>query len=184
MRPEPRRPNRWAQARLDLADWARALVSAGVWAMLIITFVGQVARVEGSSMEPTLHDEDRLVVNKLAYLLHDPEIGDIVMHYYPNDPDLTFVKRVIAGPGDMIKITNGRVYRNGELVPDEYVDEAMRSFEDLAPRIVPDAHYFVLGDNRRNSLDSRAWEWLPKRYIIGRIELRWWPLDRAAIFGQ
>ena len=182
-RPEPRREARWDRMRTGLADWVRTLFSAGVYALLIITFVGQVARVEGSSMEPTLHDEDRLVVNKLAYLLHEPQIGDIVMHYYPRDPDLTFVKRLIAGPGDVIKITDGRVYRNGELVADEYVAENHRSYEDLPAKVVPDGHYFVMGDNRRNSLDSRAWEWLPKMYILGKVELRWWPLGQATVFG-
>jgi signal peptidase I len=170
-RPEPPRRSRWADVREDLSEWARTLFSAGVYAVLIITFIGQVARVEGSSMEPTLHDEDRLVVNKLAYLMHKPRVGDIVMHFYPKDPDLTFVKRVIAGPGDVIKIADGRVYRNGDLVADDYVDEAFRSFEDFSARLVPDGHYFVLGDNRRNSLDSRAWEWLPEKYIIGKVEL-------------
>lgn len=174
---------RWTEIRSDLAEWMKTLFSASVYAVLIITFVGQVARVEGSSMEPTLHDEDRLVVNKLAYRLHDPNVGDIVMHYYPKDPALTFVKRLIAGPGDTIEIENGRVYRNGDLIDDDYVADEFRSYEDLARQLVPDGHYFVMGDNRRNSLDSRVWEWLPEKYILGKVELRWWPLDQATVFN-
>jgi signal peptidase I len=181
--PPPPPAHSWRDIRDDLADWARTLFSAGVYAVLIITFVGQVARVEGSSMEPTLHDQDRLVVNKIAYLLHDPTIGDIVMHYYPKDPDLTFVKRIIAGPGDMVEIKGGQVYRNGEMVKDDYVDDNMRSHEDEPAQFVSDGHYFVMGDHRNNSLDSRAWGLLPAKYILGKVELRWWPLDRAKIFS-
>jgi len=174
--------SRWDELRADLAEWFRTLLSASLYAVLLITFVGQVARVEGSSMEPTLHDQDRLVVNKLAYRLHQPQVGDIVMHYYPKDPDLTFVKRLIAGPGDIIEIRNGVVYRNGERVRDDYVRADNRSYENQPAERVPAGHYFVMGDNRRNSLDSRTWEWLPEKYILGKVEMRWWPLDQAQIF--
>lgn len=181
-RPEPPRRDRWAELVEDLHDWARTLFSAGVYAVLIITFVGQVARVEGSSMEPTLHDQDRLVVNKLAYRLHKPQLGDIVMLRYPKDPELTFVKRVIGVPGDVIEILDGRVYRNGDRIPDDYVSENMRSHEDEPSQIIREGHYFVMGDHRSNSLDSRVWGLLPEKYILGKVELRWWPLSSATIF--
>ncbi|MEZ5315972.1 MAG: signal peptidase I [Vicinamibacterales bacterium] len=168
----------------EVLAWMKTLASATGWALLIVTFVGQLARVQGHSMEPTLHDQDRLVINKLAYLLHAPQAGDIVMHYYPLDPRQTFVKRVIAVPGDTVEIRDGRVYRNGHLVPDEYVADGMRSHDDLPRQTVPDGHYFVLGDHRSDSSDSRAWGFVPERYIVGKIELRWWPLDAARLFER
>src|SRR4026208_2579941 len=92
--------------------WLKTLGSAAVYATLLITFVGQVARVEGTSMAPTLQDQDRLIVNKLAYRLADPKVGDIVMLYYPLKPEKAFVKRIIAEEGDQVRIVDGRVFRN------------------------------------------------------------------------
>ena len=105
--------NRLKQVGREVGQWLRTLTSAAVYATLIVTFGFQVARVEGRSMEPTLHDQDRLVVNKLAYRIHAPEVGDIVMLLHPNDPDRTLVKRVAAAPGDTIGFQSGVVVRNG-----------------------------------------------------------------------
>src|SRR5262249_5333082 len=109
----------------ELFAWFKTLVSAAVYATLIVTFGFQVARVEGQSMAPTLEDQDRLIVNKLIYKLpgHKPQIGDIVMLYYPLDPDKSFVKRVVAEPGDTIKSINGRVYRNDVPLRDDFIPE-------------------------------------------------------------
>src|SRR5262245_38353062 len=101
--------------RDELVAWLKTLASASVYATLIVTFVFQVARVEGYSMQPTLQDRDRLIVNKLAYRLGDPKVGDIVMLYSPLEPDKALVKRVIAEPGDRVRIVDGRVYRNAAL---------------------------------------------------------------------
>ena len=101
----------------ELLAWFKTLVSAAVYATLIVTFGFQVARVEGQSMAPTLEDQDRLIVNKLAYRLHEPQVGDIVMLYYPDDPEKSFVKRVVAEPGDTIRSVDGRVYRNDVPLP-------------------------------------------------------------------
>ncbi len=94
-------------------------MSAAVYATLIVTFGFQVARVEGQSMAPTLEDQDRLIVNKVAYRLHDPQVGDIVMLLYPEDPEKSFVKRVVAEPGDTIRSVDGRVFRNDVPLPDD-----------------------------------------------------------------
>ncbi len=163
--------------------WIKTFASAAVYATLIVTFGFQVARVEGRSMEPTLEDQDRLIVNKALYrFFGTPEPGDIVMLYYPRDPDKSFVKRVIAQEGDEVRIRNGNVYVNDVLLPDEYVPPNFRSHENLGPERVEDAHYFVMGDHRNNSSDSRAWGQVPERYIIGKVQLRWWPLSNATIF--
>jgi signal peptidase I len=166
----------------ELMAWAKTLFSAAVYATLIITFIGQIARVEGLSMAPTLADQDRLVVNKLIYLLHAPQRGDIVMLYYPEDPDKSFVKRVIGDPGDVIRIVDGRVFVNDVELLDSFVAPEYRSHDDYGPYTVPAAHYFVMGDHRNNSSDSRTWGPVPKKYIVGKVQLRWWPLPAAHLF--
>lgn len=162
--------------------WFKTLASAAVYATLIVTFGFQVARVEGQSMAPTLADQDRLIVNKLAYRLHDPQVGDIVMLYYPVDPNKSFVKRVIAEENDIVRIVNGRVYRNEVPISDDYVRPEFRSHEDLGPLVIPEGYYFVMGDHRNNSSDSRHWGMVPKKYIIGKVQLRWWPIPKARVF--
>jgi signal peptidase I len=162
--------------------WLKTLASAAVYATLIVTFGVQVARVEGVSMAPTLEDQDRLIVNKLAYRLHDPQIGDIVMLYYPVHPEKTFVKRVIAKEGDQVRIVNGRVYRNDVLIDDSFVPSQYRSHDDWGPRAIAEGFYFVMGDHRNNSSDSREWGLVPKRYIIGKVQFRWWPMGHVRVF--
>ncbi len=166
----------------EFAAWLRTLSSAAVYATLIVTFFGQVARVEGYSMQPTLENQDRLVVNKLAYEWGTPQPGDIVMLYEPDVPDRALVKRVIGVPGDEIRIEGGRVYRNGESMADRFVAGQFRSHDDLARTIVPRGYYFVMGDHRNDSLDSRSFGCVPRRYIVGRVQLRWWPLEDARLF--
>ncbi|MBA2260625.1 MAG: signal peptidase I [Acidobacteria bacterium] len=166
----------------ELIAWLKTLASAAVYATLIVTFGFQVARVEGQSMAPTLQDQDRLIVNKFAYRIGEPQIGDIVMLYYPNRPEKSFVKRVIAAEGDQVRIIDGRVYRNDVLMDDSFVPAEYRSHEDWGPKIIDEGYYFVMGDHRNNSSDSRHWGYVPKKYIIGRVQLRWWPVPAARVF--
>ena len=173
---------RFAQVKDELIAWIKTLVSAAVYAVLIVTFGFQIARVEGQSMAPTLEDQDRLVVNKLVYRISEPRRGDIVMLYYPLNPDKSFVKRVIAEEGDAVRIIDGRVYVNDVPLPDNYIAPENRSHDDWGPQMVPEGYYFVMGDNRINSSDSRSWGWVPKKYIIGKIQVRWWPVDTARVF--
>ncbi len=166
----------------ELVAWLKTLASAAVYATLIVTFGFQVARVEGHSMAPTLSDQDRLIVNKLAYRIGEPHIGDIVMLYYPNDPNKSFVKRVIAEEGDQVRIVDGKVYRNDMVLDDSFVPAEFRSHDDWGPQVIPEGYYFVMGDHRNNSSDSRHWGFVPKKYIIGKVQLRWWPLSHARMF--
>jgi signal peptidase I len=177
------RPAVWRRRLTEeLVAWMKTLTSAAVYATLIVTFGFQVARVDGMSMEPTLENNDRLVVNKFAYQIGDPQVGDIVMLYSPLQPEKALVKRVIAQAGDEVRIVNGRVFRNGVVVDDSFVAPQFRSHDDWGPQVVPDAHYFVMGDHRNNSYDSRDWGFLPKKYIAGKVQVRWWPMGHGHVF--
>jgi signal peptidase I len=171
-----------AQVKEELVAWVKTLFSAAVYAILIVTFGFQVARVEGQSMAPTLEDQDRLIVNKLVYRIGEPRRGDIVMLYYPLNPDKSFVKRVIAEEADIVRIVDGRVYVNDVPLRDDYVPPQYRSHDEWGPQVIPEGYYFVMGDHRNNSSDSRHWGMVPKKYIIGKVQLRWWPVPTARVF--
>jgi signal peptidase I len=166
----------------ETVAWLKTLASAAVYATLIVTFGFQVARVEGQSMAPTLADQDRLIVNKLRYRLTSPQRGDIVMLYYPLNPDKSFVKRVIAEEGDTVRVVDGRVYVNDVPMRDDFVPAEYRSHDDWGPQVIPEGYYFVMGDHRNNSSDSRHWGFVPKKYIIGKVQVRWWPVPHARVF--
>ncbi len=172
----------WVRAWQEVVAAFKTLVSAAVYATLIVTFGFQIARVDGLSMAPTLEDHDRLIVNKLVYELSDPRPGDIVMLYYPLNPEKMFVKRVIAKEGDVVRIVDGHVYVNDVPMHDDYVPQEFRSHDDWGPQVVQQGYYFVMGDHRNNSSDSRHWGPVPKKYIVGKVKVRWWPLQDARIF--
>jgi signal peptidase I len=172
----------WRRMGREIVAGLQTLVSAAVYATLIVTFGFQVARVDGLSMSPTLEDHDRLIVNKLVYEIGEPRPGDIVMLYYPLNPEKMFVKRVIAREGDTVRIVDGRVYVNDVALHDDYVPAEFRSHDDWGPQVIQQGYYFVMGDHRNNSSDSRHWGPVPKKYIVGKVKVRWWPLQDAKIF--
>jgi signal peptidase I len=172
----------WVRMWREVVSGLQTLVSAAVYATLIVTFGFQVARVDGLSMAPTLEDHDRLIVNKLVYELGDPRPGDIVMLYYPLNPEKMFVKRVIAKEADTVRIVDGRVYVNDIPLRDDYVPAEFRSHDDWGPQVIQQGYYFVMGDHRNNSSDSRSWDFVPKKYIIGKVQIRWWPVNHAHLF--
>jgi signal peptidase I len=178
---EPRE-SLWIRMGREVMTGLQTLVSAAVYATLIVTFGVQVARVDGLSMAPTLEDHDRLIVNKLVYEIGEPRPGDIVMLYYPLNPEKMFVKRVIAKEGDTVRIQDGHVYVNDLPLHDDYVPAEFRSHDDYGPEVVKQGYYFVMGDHRNNSSDSRHWGPVPKKYIVGKVKVRWWPIQDARIF--
>ena len=180
--PEVPASTTWQRVGAEVLSGVQTLFSAAVYATLIVTFCFQVARVDGLSMAPTLQDHDRLIVNKLVYELGEPRPGDIVMLYYPLNPEKMFVKRVIAKEGDTVRIVDGHVYVNDIPLHDDYVPEEFRSHDDWGPTVVQQGYYFVMGDHRNNSSDSRHWGPVPKKYIVGKVKVRWWPLQDAKIF--
>ena len=182
MRSEDDRPSAFERVRDELFAWFKTLVSAAVYATIIVTFGFQVARVDGESMTPTLQDHDRLIVNKLVYTWTDPKVGDVVMYYWPEDPSKNFVKRVVAAEGDTIRSDAGKIYRNEVLMDDSFIPAEYRMQDTWGPVTVRRGYYFVLGDHRNNSSDSRIWGEVPKKYIIGKIQVRWWPMNHARIF--
>ena len=160
----------------------QTLVSAAVYATLIVTFGVQVARVDGMSMAPTLEDHDRLIVNKLVYELGEPRPGDIVMLYYPLNPGEN-VRQAGHREGRRHGAHRGRSrIRQRPPAHDDYVPAAFRSHDDYGPDVVKQGYYFVMGDHRNNSSDSRHWGPVPKKYIVGKVKVRWWPLQDARIF--
>jgi signal peptidase I len=170
------------QVRAFLTTGTLALLFFGMSVVLMATFVIQLMRVNGASMQPTLDDHDYLVVDRLSYELGTPKPGDIVTLYYPFDPDRVFVKRVIAVDGQSVQIVDGRVFVDGAAVRDDYIEPAYRSHDNWGPELVSDGYCFVLGDHRNKSYDSREWGFVPRKYVIGKVTLRWWPLLHLKVF--
>lgn len=149
--------------------------------ILFGVFVAQPVVVEGTSMVPQLHDGERLLVNKLIYYKFESvswghlERGDIVVFWFPNDPEKSYVKRIIGLPGEIVEIRNGRVYIDGQELKEDYLDtEHNKALPSFPSRKVEPHHYFVMGDNRDNSSDSRYWGLVPEKYIYGKAFFRYW----------
>lgn len=168
-------------AREFLAQSLEVLAVAAVLALLIMAFVAQSFVVQGYSMEPTLYDGERLLVDKISYRLRDPARGEIVVFRVPTDPSRKFVKRIVGIPGDVVEFRGGTVYLNGKALQEQYARGPTQS--RFAREVVPPGRYFVLGDNRTNSDDSRFDDvgLIPREAVIGRAVVVFWPLHRAAL---
>jgi len=158
--------------------WLRDLLVSLAISAFIIIFLYQPVKVEGTSMMPSLEDQERIFVNKFVYRLEPIERGDIVVFRYPRDPSKSYIKRVIGMQGDDIRIDGGQVYVNGKAldetyVPSEYTDE--RSYPEI---IVPPHCYFVLGDHRSMSNDSRDFGSVNQNFIYGKAVFGYWPMEK------
>ena len=164
----------------ELKSWIISIVLAIVVALLIRNFVVELYVVDGPSMQPTLLDGERLVVNKFIYHWRDPMKSEVVIFRYPRDHSRDFIKRVIAVGGDTIEIKDGHVYVNDALVNEDYISEKTRT--EYPKQTVPEGTLFVCGDNRRNSLDSRFPDvgFVPLELVKGKATLIFWPIDYIA----
>ncbi|MCR1898129.1 signal peptidase I [Irregularibacter muris] len=162
-------------------EWLRTIIIAGIIAMIIKSFLFEPFEVRGSSMYPTLANKDRLVINKIEYLIHEPDYGDIIVFKYPADLSLSFIKRIVAKDGDTVEIKNNVVYINDKEVVEPYIPS--NKIENFPKTKVPNNSYFVLGDNRNNSRDSRYRDvgFLTKENIIGKAIVKIWPLKAMKI---
>jgi len=178
---QPSQSEREMQNLRVLNTWARDLFFSAVVLCFLFLFLYQPVKVEGGSMEPGLEDQERIFINKLVYRIERIEPGDIIVFRYPRDPRKSFIKRVIALPGDHVRISNGRLYVNGErilepYVPTEYQDS--RSYPEIE---VPEDNYFVLGDHRSMSNDSREFGSVPRSFIYGKAVFGYWPMEKLGV---
>jgi signal peptidase I len=161
-------------------SWVRDLAFSVLIAVILIVFIYQPVKVEGTSMMPTLTDQERIFINKFTYHfgLGGIERGDMVVFWFPLDPTKSYIKRVIGVPGDTIRIDAGQVYVNGQALSEGYVPEDYRDRVSYEEHRVPTGEYFVLGDHRSSSSDSRTWGFVNRDAIYGKAVFVYWPLDK------
>ena len=164
--------------RSHLRAWARDLLIALGLAAFIILFLYQPVKVEGTSMAPGLEDQERIFINKFVYNWEPIQRGDIVVFRYPRDPSKSYIKRVIAVPGDRVRIENGRVYVNGRALGEDYVPAGYVDSSSYPEILVPSGSYFVLGDHRNMSNDSREFGPVEQKYIYGKAVFIYWPVEK------
>jgi signal peptidase I len=167
-----------ARALPVLAVWVRDLVVSLAISAFIIIFLYQPVKVEGTSMMPSLDDQERIFVNKFVYRLEAIQRGDIVVFRYPRDPSKSYIKRVIGVAGDRIRIEGGQVYLNDEPLDEDYVPAAYADQRSYPETVVPPNSYFVLGDHRTMSNDSRDFGPVRESFIYGKAVFGYWPVDK------
>jgi signal peptidase I len=183
--PDPTEETLRARSRADLVREVRRLIRdfslALLFCILAIAFLVQPFKVEGTSMEPRLSADERILVNKMVYRVWPVERGDVVVFWFPGDQGRSFIKRIIGLPGDEVEIRSGQVLLNGALLEEPYVPTMFRARDDFGPVRVPDGVFFVLGDHRSVSNDSRSWGMVPEHLIHGKAFLRYWPFSRMGV---
>lgn len=168
--------------------WVLELLETAVLTVVIFLVVRvalQNFRVDGESMSPNLHNGEYILVNKIDYKIGSPKRGDIVVFQATpaGRPDADFIKRVIGLPGETVSVHNNAVYINGKRLREPYIDKYHRPSYIFPAAKVPPGDYFVLGDNRNNSQDSHLWRWLPKKYIIGKAWVSYFPFSEVQVFS-
>jgi signal peptidase I len=163
--------------RHEIRVWTRDLLIAIGLALVIIVFLYQPVKVEGTSMAPLLSDQERIFINKFVYRFESIHRGDVVVFWYPLDRSKSFIKRVVGLPGEMVEIRRGVLYLNGQMVPEPYVPPRYTDVTDYGPIKVPHGSYFVMGDHRISSNDSRVFGPVASQFIYGRAVFAYWPVD-------
>lgn len=180
------RDHLWHESRLLFRD----LIFALMLLALVMVFIIQPVKVEGTSMLPHLHDGERIFVNKLIYYddyrwMPHVQRGDVVVFWYPEDPSKSYIKRVIGLPGDTVEVNDGRVRVNGKDLEETYLDPQLNLSHASRPAVIVKPNYFfVMGDNRDNSSDSRIWGLVPKKYVYGKALFRYWPLTTLSLISH
>jgi len=163
--------------RNEIRVWTRDLLIAIGLALIIIVFLYQPVKVEGTSMAPLLSDQERIFINKFVYRFEPIQRGDVVVFWYPLDHSKSFIKRVVGLPGEAVEIRQGAVYVDGKIVREPYVPPQYEDLSDFGPVRVPKDNYFVMGDHRISSNDSRVFGPVASRFIYGRAVFAYWPVD-------
>jgi signal peptidase I len=163
--------------------WLRDLAVSVVIAIIVILFLYQPVKVEGTSMTPALINDERIFINKFVYRFGFSDIGrgDTIVFWAPEDPSKSYIKRVIGVPGDVVEINAGTVILNGQRLPEPYIRDDYRDRMSMTRRVVEDGHYFVLGDHRNSSNDSRSWGTVSREAIYGKAVFVYWPLERLGL---
>ena len=164
-----------------LRQWLRDLIISMIASFLIITCLYQPVRVEGTSMQPRLHDQDRLFINKFVYRFENISRGDVIVFHYPRDPSKSYIKRVIGLPGDKVRIDQGTVYVNGNPIDEPYVPERFQDTRSVAEEVIPTGDFWVMGDHRSISSDSRDFGPVARDLIYGKASFVYWPADGIGI---
>lgn len=162
-------------------SWSRDILFAVAIAIFIVIFVIQPVKVEGTSMQPQLADQDRIFVNRFIYRFAEIDRSDVVVFWYPQDHRKSFIKRIIGVPGDRIEIRRGLVYLNGALLDEPYLKSEFRDFRSFGEVIVPEGKYYVLGDHRNSSNDSRNWGFVERPLIYGKAVFSYWPVSHVGL---
>ena len=170
-----------ASGKGGMRSWLRDMVVSIAVSAFIIVFLYQPVRVEGTSMLPMLEDQDRLFINKMAYKIGEVHRGDVVVFLYPHDHTKSYIKRVIALPGDDLRIDHGQVYVNGRAITEEYVPARFTDDRSQPGLVIPENEYFVMGDHRSISSDSRDFGPVARDLIYGKAAFVYWPMDQAGV---
>lgn len=167
----------------SIAYWARDLLLSVIIAIIVILFLYQPVKVEGTSMMPALTDQERIFINKFVYRFNigDIQRGDMIVFWYPYDASKSYIKRVVGLPGDKIQVDRGTVVVNGRSLQETYVPDEYRDDLSMPLKVVPDDEYFVLGDHRSSSNDSRSWGTVPRHDIYGKAVFVYWPLAKMGL---
>jgi signal peptidase I len=163
--------------RRELRSWTRDLAVALGLAIVVMIFLYQPVKVEGTSMNPLLSDQERIFINKFIYRFEPIERGDVIVFWYPLDRSKSFIKRVVGLPGETVEIRAGHVYVNGGELPDQYVPSGYLDGSTYSPHRIPADGYFVMGDHRDSSNDSRVFGPVPRQFIYGKAVFAYWPVD-------